>query len=312
MAKIVSKKRITSDNVKIINVEIDKTSNIITNGIITKFAYKDVPFVNLLSSGLIDRPFEALIVDEAHGAKAKVVGELINKSGAQIPYRFGFTGTMPKPEIDQMTLQGSIGDVLFSITAAELMEMGYLAELTIQPIEIQENVAENFPDYASEKAFLSKSKDRLEFLADLVIAKTEMYGNTLVLVNSVAQGKALQKLIKDSVFLHGADDSETRRKWYDLFDSRDDLIVIATFGIASTGLSIDRIHHLCMIDAGKSFTRVIQAAGRSVRIGGGKTKAFITEVYSNLKWNKKHWRERKKYYSEAKYNVLKPEKYTLK
>ena len=73
--------------------------------------------------------FQALIVDEAHGAKARVVGELINVAGKDIAHRFGFTGTMPKPEIDKLTLRGSIGEVLYGISAAELMAMGYLAKL---------------------------------------------------------------------------------------------------------------------------------------------------------------------------------------
>lgn len=254
------------------------------------------------------REFQCLICDEAHGAKAKVVGELINKAGGRIAYRFGFTGTMPKPEIDRLTLQGSIGEVLFSITAAELIEMGYLSELEITPIETNEGLGEDFPDYASEKAFLSKCEARMDFLADYMIAKTEEHGNTLVLVNSVKQGKALQALIKDSVFLHGADDSATRSMWYNTFENRDDLIVIATFGIASTGISIDRIAHLALIDAGKSFTRSIQSIGRGLRKGRGKSYVHVSEIYSSLKWSKKHAKLRMSYYKEAQYKTNKIEK----
>lgn len=257
------------------------------------------------------RQFKAIIVDEAHGAKARVVGDLINIAGGDSAYRFGFTGTMPKPEIDLLTLRGSIGDVLFSITAAELMAMGYLAELFIEPVEITEKVTEDFPDYASEKTYLSRCDDRLDLLADLAIDRTARYGNTLILVNSVKQGKALQKKIKGSVFLHGVDDTATRQSWYALFESRNDLIVIATFGIASTGLSIDRIFHLMLIDAGKSFTRAIQSVGRGLRMGGGKTKVYVTDVYSTLKFSKRHFNERKKFYKEAQYNTGKPVKFRV-
>ena len=54
---------------------------------------------------------------------------------------------MPKIAIDQMTLKGSIGEELFSITAAELMAMGYLAKVEIEPVEIEDDVEEQFPDY---------------------------------------------------------------------------------------------------------------------------------------------------------------------
>lgn len=258
------------------------------------------------------KEFQCVVVDEAHGAKAKVVGELINVYGKDIAYRFGFTGTLPKPEIDRVTLKGCIGEELFAITAAELMEMGYVAELEIETVEIDDGLEEDFPDYASEKGFLSKSPTRLDLIADLIIAKAEQHGNTFVLVNSIKQGKALQKLIKNSVFLHGADDSDVRAEWYSMFDDRDDMIVIATFGIASTGISIDRIFCLFMIDAGKSFIRAIQSIGRSLRKGGGKDSVVCVDVHSKLKWSKKHARERVKFYKEAKYKMAKPIKFKLK
>lgn len=255
--------------------------------------------------------FQCVIVDEAHGAKAKVVGELINMHGKHIAYRFGFTGTMPKPEIDRVTLKGSIGEVLFTITAAELMQMGYLAQLEIEPVEIEDDVDEEFPDYMSEKTFLAKSSDRLDFLADLIIAKAAQYGNTLVLVNSIKQGQQLQKLIKDSVFLYGASENDVRAEWYSMFEQRDDLIVIATFGIASTGISIDRIFCEIMIDAGKAFIRCIQSIGRGLRKGHDKERVHLVDVHSKLKWSKKHYRERVKYYKEAQYPVSKLVKYKL-
>ena len=249
--------------------------------------------------------FQVCIVDEAHGAKAATIGDLLTNHGKHIAYRFGFTGTWPKPETDQYTLRGSIGEVLYRIDASDLISQGYLANLEIQPIEIKENVNEEFPDYASEKAYTSRSAERLEFLADLIIAKAAEHGNTLVLVNSIKQGQQLQKLIKDSIFLCGADETEVRAEWYSAFEQRDDLIVLATAGIASTGISIDRVFHLMFIDAGKSFIRCIQSVGRGLRKGHDKDFVHVSDVHSGLKFGKKHARERIKFYREASYNVLK-------
>jgi superfamily II DNA or RNA helicase len=123
-------------------------------------------------------------------------------------------------------------------------------------------------------------------------------------VNSIKQGKALQSLIKDSVFLHGATENEVRAEWYGVFAERDDLIVIATYGIASTGISIDRIFAEIMVDAGKSFIRCIQSIGRGLRKSGDKTKVHVCDVHSKLKWSRKHYNERKRYYTAAGYPVL--------
>lgn len=255
--------------------------------------------------------FQCIIVDEAHGASAKVVGELINVHGKNCAYRFGCTGTFPKSKIDQMTLNGAIGGIIFEISAAKLIEMGYLAKLEIEPIELQEVAEEDFADYGAERSYLNKNPHRLEFIADLVIARAEEHGNTLVLVNSIKQGKALQKLIKNSVFLEGATENEVRAEWYHMFEKHDDLIVIATFGIAAQGISIDRIFNFMMVDAGKGFIRCIQSIGRSLRKGHDKDSVHCIDVYSSLKWAKKHAKERVKWYKEASYPILKVTKAKL-
>lgn len=259
----------------------------------------------LQNNPTIVESFDCFIVDEAHGASAKTIGELINQHGRHCAFRFGFTGTFPKPKIDQMTLRGAIGEILYEISAAQLIEMGHLAKLEIEPVEIQETATEEFPDYGAERTFINKNPTRLDFIADLVIARAEEHGNTLVLVNSIKQGKALQKLIKNSVFLEGATATEVRAEWYHMFENADDLIVIATFGIASTGISIDRVFCEVLVDAGKGFIRAIQSIGRGLRKGRDKDRVRLVDVYSCLKWAKKHARERKKWYKEASYPILK-------
>lgn len=260
---------------------------------------------SLQNNPKIIEDFEALIVDECHNVKAKVIGDLINIHGKHCAFRWGFTGTMPKPKIDATVLKGSIGEVLIKITAADLMKLGYLASLVIEPIQIIDAVDEDFPDYMAEKTFLSKSPARLDLLADIIISKAETYGNTLVLVNSIKQGQQIQKLIKDSIFLQGATDNDVRAEWYNTFEERDNLIVIATFGIASTGISIDRVFALIMIDSGKSFIRSIQSVGRGLRKGRDKDKVHVCDIHSGLKWSKKHFKERAKYFKEANYEVSK-------
>jgi superfamily II DNA or RNA helicase len=262
----------------------------------------------LQNNPVVMEDFDCIVVDEAHGASAKTIGELINKHGRNCAFRFGFTGTFPKAKIDQMSLRGAIGEILYQISASDLISMGYLAQLEIEPVEIQETAEEDFPDYGAERSFINKNPNRLDFIADLVIARAQQYGNTLVLVNSVKQGKELQKLIKDSVFLYGATDNDVRAEWYHMFEEADDLIVIATFGIASTGISIDRIFCFMMIDAGKSFVRCIQSIGRGLRKSEDKDQVHCVDVHSSLKWGKRHFKERKKYYIEARYPVTKTQK----
>lgn len=250
--------------------------------------------------------FQCLIWDEAHGVKAAIGQKLINEHGRHIAFRFGVTGTLPKPESELMSLHSSIGPVLIEIPAWWLMKHEYLAKVDIQPVELDETyVDEEFTDYAAEKAFLSKSPSRMAKIADLIISNCATHGNTLVLVNSIPFGQKLASLIKDAVFLYGESPKDLRKEHYDMFEEHNDLIVIASSGIASTGISIDRVFCLMMIDPGKSFIKAIQSIGRGLRMADDKKFLFAVDVSSKLKWAKKHAKERMKHYKEAQYTILK-------
>ena len=246
------------------------------------------------------------VVSNCHGIKAAVAQKLVNDAGKHIAFRFGVTGTFPKPDADKLSLISSIGPILKEIPAKWLIENGYLAKLEIQPVETHEMyVDEEFPDYDAERAFLSKSTARMEQIANLIISQCATHGNTLVLVNSIPFGKKLASLIKDAVFLYGESSKDLRKEHYRMFEERDDLIVIASSGIASTGISIDRIFCMMLIDPGKSFIRAIQSIGRGLRRGKDKDFVRVVDVHSKLKWARKHFKERLKYYNEASYPVLK-------
>ena len=232
--------------------------------------------------------------------------KLINDHGKHIAFRFGVTGTLPKPECDQMAIFSSIGSVIHEIPAAWLIKHEYLASVDIQPVEINETyIDEEFPDYASEKSFLSKSTHRMEMIADIIISQCAKRGNTLVLVNSIPFGERLASLIKGAVFLYGESPKDLRKEHYDMFEEKDDLIVIASSGIASTGISIDRVFNLILVDAGKSFIKAIQSIGRGLRRGRDKDAVMVFDIHSKQKWARKHYKEREKHYKAASYPIMK-------
>jgi superfamily II DNA or RNA helicase len=154
-------------------------------------------------------------VDECHTLTGQVLKDLINEYGGHIGYRYGVTGTFPPDEVDRFACHASIGQILYSLPAWKLIEEGFLSEIEIQPVEIQDKkkIGEDFPEFEIERTYLTTSNERLEVIANDLINTTKIHGNTLVLVGDVEQGKMLQKLIPNSVFLYGQN-YENRVYWY--------------------------------------------------------------------------------------------------
>jgi superfamily II DNA or RNA helicase len=269
----------------------------------------DCPIVVATWQALQNHPeymsyFQAVIVDESHGCKAKVIQDLINIHGKHISYRYGCTGTYPKAQTDAYALKLSIGKIVCEVPARWLIDQGYLSEIEIQPMETMDEDPE-LPDYAAEKTYLTNIDSRSEAIAREIEELRSKYGNTMVLINtqSLAQGRAVADLIPDAVYLDGGSKKQLRQEQYAEYANRDDMIIIASAGIASTGLSIDRIFCLVLLDTGKSFVKCIQSVGRGLRKKGDKSKIYVVDLHSHLKYAKKHFKDRKKYYAEAQYHT---------
>jgi superfamily II DNA or RNA helicase len=241
-----------------------------------------------------------------------VIKKLINEYGKHVSHRYGCTGTFPKSPTDAYSLKLSIGRIVREVPASWLIAQGYLSEILIEPIETVD-VDPELPDYASERSYLTKHEERNVAIAEKIQELRAQYGNTMVLVNtqSLQQGREIAALIPDAIYLDGGSKSQIRQEEYAKYAERDDICVIASAGIAATGISIDRIFCLVMLDTGKSFVKCIQAVGRGLRKKGDKSKIFVVDLYSKLKYAKKHFKERKKYYDEAGYpmNAVKKMKY---
>ena len=242
-----------------------------------------------------------IIVDEAHKSKADALRKLLSGPFANIPIRWGLTGTIPKEDYQAVAIEAVIGPLLGKIETKELQDSGVLANLHIHIWQLQD-YASLFNSYQSEISWLTSDKKRMTHIANEVaqIAKNKK-GNTLVLVDRIKSGKLLQELIPDSVFVSGDTKSIDRLKEYDEVKDSDNKVIIATYGVASTGINIVRIFNLVLIEPGKSFVRVIQSIGRGIRSGKDKDFVDVYDVSSNAKYSKKHLRDRKKFYDEHQY-----------
>lgn len=239
-----------------------------------------------------------VMVDEVHMAKADALKTLLTGVMAHVPIRWGLTGTVPKEEYEFMSLRCSIGEVIGHLSASELQQQGVLANCHVNVLQLVDHV--EYKDYQQELRYLLETEGRLDYIANLIesIRKT---GNTLILVDRIAPGKALVEKIKDAVFVSGGTKADDRKETYDDVATNDGMVIVATYGVAAVGINIPRIFNLVLLESGKSFVRVIQSIGRGIRKAEDKDFVQIWDITSTCKFAKRHLTKRKQFYKDANY-----------
>lgn len=252
----------------------------------------------LLTIGEFIQGVVAVIVDEGHMVKAEALTELLTGAMAQIPIRWGLTGTIPKIEYEWMSLLVAIGPVVNRLAAVDLQEKGILSQCHVNIRQLIDHG--EYRDYQSELKYLVDNADRMTYIAQM-IQKISESGNTLVLVDRLAAGEHLCSALPEAVFISGKDKVSKRKDHYDTMAVSDNLITVATYGVAAVGIDIPRLFNVVLIEPGKSFVRTIQSIGRGLRKAHDKNSVQIWDLTSTMKFSKRHLTQRKKFYSEAEY-----------
>ena len=249
-----------------------------------------------------------LVVSNCHKAKSKEIQKLMTGTFRNIGIRWGLSGTIEEKEVDRMPLEITIGPVALTIDTKQLQDNNILSDCEINILELQDD--SEFNDYLDETEYLITDLDRTQYLLDL-ISTLKDNGNTLVLVNRITMGEMLEKQLKkmgvDVFFSHGDIKSKKRKAEYDSIKTANNKVIIATYGVASTGIDIPRLFNLVLVDAGKSFTRVVQSIGRVLRMAVDKSFSTVWDVCSSTKYSHKQMLERKRYYvkKKQKHNYIK-------
>jgi len=240
----------------------------------------------------------AVIVDECHGMKADVLKAMMQGPLAAVPIRWGLTGTIPKADFEFFALKTSIGDVVGNVSAKELQDKGLLAKCNVNILQLKD--WGDYGNYQSEMKYLTGDIARLEQVGRM-FTDISTTGNVLLLVNYVKTGQLLEEMIPNSVFLSGKDKDAKRQEEFQRAHDEDNIVIIATYGIAAVGLNIPRIFNLGLFEPGKSFVRVIQSIGRGLRLATDKDHVEIWDITSTCKYAKRHLTQRKKFYKDVQY-----------
>ena len=264
--------------------DVDKHSHIIMGG---KEKNTTKPFIVSTWQSLTKQTVEwnnkhqVAIIDECHLAKGTEIQSLLGKCH-EAEYRVGMTGSLDNSTTNEMIIRGMLGDVKRVSATKDLMDSGHLTPIQIKSIILDyspetKDGCKNF-DYKTEISFLCQNEKRNRFMRNLALSLDK---NTLLLYNLVEKhGKVLYEMIKEKAgadrpvyFVHGGVDLDDREKILKKIESHDNAIVIASLGVFSTGISINRLHNVIFASPTKS---VVLPPVHQLYIGEKISADFVT------------------------------------
>lgn len=257
--------------------------------------------------------YEVVIGDEAHLYKAKslskIMGNLVNA-----PIRIGTTGTLDGIEVHRLILQGHFGPIFKVTTTKTLIEKNMLSNFNIHCLvlnyskELRKDVSKM--SYQEEMDFIVSHEQRNKYICSLV---TTLKGNTLILFQYVEKhGVVLKEMLekqydRNVYFVYGGTDAELRENVRKLVETETQSIIIASFGVYSTGVNIRNLHNIVFSSPSKSRIRTLQSIGRGLRKSETKESATLYDIADDFTHNERknytlnHFMERVKIYNEERF-----------
>ena len=259
------------------------------------------------------RQFGLVFGDEAHGCKATSLIQILSSLEA-CKYRFGTTGTLDGQALNEATIEGLFGPKFKSISTKELMDQGYVTKLKIKCIVLKypENIAQQVKgkSYQEEVDFLIACDARNKFLKNLTLS---LEGNKLLFFRIIDHGRILNQLISaDSdhnvFYIDGSVSGDQRESIRKAIEDEHNATLIASLGTTSTGVSINKLHHMIAASPSKSKIKVLQSIGRMLRLHDSKEEAILYDIVDDLSYKShhnftlKHFAERAKIYDAEKFD----------
>ena len=267
--------------------------------------------------------FDAVIVDETHKAKGASIKEILSKC-VNAKYRFGLSGTIPKDgTLDKLTLMSQTGPVISEVKASFLQEQGHIAQCVVKVIEMNYatpkqrtafmELAQNKYDskdvFSLEQNFVITSDARLNFISNVI---SRIPRNSLVLFHRIEHGQRLyEKLRQESnkrvFYVDGGTASDIREEYKKKMEAGEEIVIVASFGTFSTGISIKKIHNIFFTESFKSEVIIRQSIGRGLRQHHSKDKVLIVDFVDDIRtieWDNylyKHGKVRQSIYKQEKF-----------
>jgi superfamily II DNA or RNA helicase len=298
-------------------VKLRKSSNIVIGTYQSLIKYDEDYF----------KQFDAVFVDEAHKAKTTSIQSIMDKCW-HCDYRFGLSGTIPKRgTVNRLGLMSAMGPLVTQIKANYLQDEGHIAKCKVLQIlmdyatdsqkEAFSHLSKNPYDrqklFSLEQNFINENDKRLDFVCNVIKKSTS---NSLVLFHKIAYGEKLYKKLKEITdkkvyYVDGSINADIREEFKSRMEKNDDVIICASFGTFSTGISVKNIHNVFFTESFKSEVIIRQSIGRGLRLHAAKDVVKIYDFIDDFRYKNddhdwlnyifRHGLERRKIYKEEKF-----------
>ena len=251
-----------------------------------------------MALALSDRDFDCIIIDECHHAASNTYQDFLRKTKAKIIY--GFSATPNTNEVDWLKIKQFCGNIITEVNAQELVEHDVIVYPEINFVPIEQFNTLDWPS-ANDQCIVHNEDRNLKIVQ--LCEKSEK--PVLVLIRNIEHGEELNRLIPDSVFLSGRDDTKIRDDIFKRYENKEIPVLIGTMGILSEGISINAIRTLIIAQGGKSDIVATQSLGRALRRDGeDKQKAIVYDFYDiGNKFTEKHSLQRAKTYKQVGFPI---------
>jgi len=291
--------------------------------------------------------FDCILIDEAHGAKANSLKNIANWC-CNADWRIGMSGTFPSykdkdERSSYFNIVGALGEIKTYTSYKEMQDKGWIPKVKIMAIILRYDLARRkeiathmielkeearvlkaqglkAPSvYNEEIDLIHNFEERNNFIINLV--DKSCVGNTMILFtktdkHGIPLKEELEKAFRNKkkiIYIDGGIKTADRNALRKKIDAEDNIVLIASYGTFSTGISIKNIHNLILASSYKSKIKILQSIGRGLRKMEGKESINVYDIvddcsirmknyptYENS--SLKHFNKRKMIYEDKELN----------
>jgi superfamily II DNA or RNA helicase len=284
-----------------------------------------------------------LNVSNCHKSSSNGIQNIL-KCSVNSKFKIGLTGSLSDNILDNLKIEGAIGEVEKIIGMREMIDLGLASEIVIKPIFIEYSSETRKEikkmNYQEEDKFIRNNVERAKFIARLINSLSP--GNSITIYKNIDCAELILKelvALKDPnkefnikdyrkqndlkvYYSQGATKSKERNNFRKYLEDTNGCSLLGTQQIIATGTNIKNLPYSIFENIGKSSTLTIQGLGRGARLHKNKSKSIVFDIvddaryytkkgreYPNYKF--KHWIERLDIYYSEEYIVDEPIKFKL-